>query len=126
VPLVENHLAPVYGPHTPRSLRRLSTKVKRLDILANVSRADQAGRPPKSYDDGFYKIEAMQDALLLLDIPVGGIRPLVGGDYLISLGLVPGPNFKHILGVAFDAQIEGIIESEEEAQEFVRNYVQPF
>ena len=126
VPLVENHLAPVFGQNSARALRRLSVKVDRLDLLANVSRSDQAGRPPKDPRAGLAKVAVFEQKVADLEIPVGGIRPLVGGDYLISLGLTPGPNFKHILGVAYDAQIEGIIATEEDAQEFVRNYVQPF
>jgi tRNA nucleotidyltransferase (CCA-adding enzyme) len=117
VPLVENHLAPVYSDPTPRSIRRLSTKVKRIDLLANVSRADQAGRPPKSYADGFYKIAYFESVWAALNIPVGGPKPLVGGDFLISLGLKPGPQFKTILDVVYEAQLDGVISTEQEAQD---------
>jgi tRNA nucleotidyltransferase (CCA-adding enzyme) len=125
VPLVENHLFPVYSDPSPRAIRRLSTKVKRLDLLANVSRADQAGRPPKDYTDGFRQIDWFETAVKDLDVPSSGLPRLVGGDFLISLGLSPGPNFKTILDAAFEAQIEGYITTSEEAQQFVRNYVAP-
>jgi tRNA nucleotidyltransferase (CCA-adding enzyme) len=119
VPLVENHLAPVYGLSTAKSIRRLSTKVDRLDLLAIVSRADQAGRPPKSYEEGFAKIDAFELRASQLEIPVGGPKPLVGGDYLIKgLGLKPGPNFKKILDAVYEKQLDGVVTTEVSARAF--------
>ena len=116
VPLVENHLAPVYSAPTPRSIRRLSTKVKRMDILANLSRADQAGRPPKSFEVGFYKIGKFVDMVESMSLPIGGPKPLVGGDYLVSLGCTPGPDFKVVLGWVYQWQLDGDITTEEQAK----------
>lgn len=47
-------------------------------------------------------------------------RPLVTGDDLIALGYPPGPRFKEILSAAEDAQLEGRVQTQEEALEFVR------
>jgi putative nucleotidyltransferase with HDIG domain len=47
-------------------------------------------------------------------------QPLVSGDDLIALGYTPGPRFKEILAAAEDAQLEGRVQSPEEAREFVR------
>jgi poly(A) polymerase len=46
-------------------------------------------------------------------------QPLVGGDDLIAAGYVPGPLFKQILGAVEDAQLEGRLETKEEALAFV-------
>lgn len=116
VPLVENHLAPVYSAPTPKSIRRLSVKVKRLDLLANLSRADQAGRPPKNYTDGFRQIDWFETAVKDLAIPRGGPKPLVGGDYLTSIGCTPGPDYKVVLGWVYQWQLDGDITTEEQAQ----------
>ena len=116
VPLVENHLFPVFGTNSPRAIRRLSTKVDRLDLLANVSRADQAGRPPKDPSEGFAKIEKFVEAYASLDIPRGGPKRLVGGDYLIGLGLAPGPTFKTVLDAVYELQLDGSITTKHDAE----------
>ena len=46
--------------------------------------------------------------------------PLVTGDDLIERGYAPGPRFKEILGAVEDGQLEGRLQSREEALEFVQ------
>jgi len=59
-----------------------------------------------------------------IEIPVGEIKPepLLTGKDLIALGFSPGPVFKKILGEAYDAQLEGKINSKSEALKWVRLY----
>lgn len=116
VPLVENHLAPVFGLKSPRSIRRLSVKVRQLDLLANISRADQGGRPPKDVSEAMAQIDYFEEQVKFNDIPIGGPKPLVGGDYLVSLGCKPGPDFKVVLGWVYQWQLDGDITTEEQAQ----------
>jgi poly(A) polymerase len=47
-------------------------------------------------------------------------RPLMGGDDLIAQGYTPGPLFKEILAVIEDEQLEGRLNTAEEAMRFVR------
>ena len=47
-------------------------------------------------------------------------KPLLTGDDLISLGYVPGPQFKRILTAVEDAQLEGRLQNAEDARVFVR------
>jgi poly(A) polymerase len=47
-------------------------------------------------------------------------KPLLTGDDLKRLGLVPGPRFKVLLDAVRDAQLEGSIGSADEARELVR------
>jgi len=122
VPLVENHLAPVFGVKTPRAIRRLSTRVNRLDLLTIVSWADQNGRPPKEPNsDAIVEFKTM---ILNMEIPRGGPKPLVGGDYLIRLGLTPGRKFKVILDAVYEAQLYGQVEDEDQAKEFVKAFAE--
>jgi poly(A) polymerase len=50
------------------------------------------------------------------------IRPpaLISGADLIALGYRPGPRFKEILSAVEDAQLEGRLQSSEEALELVQ------
>jgi poly(A) polymerase len=48
-------------------------------------------------------------------------KPLVRGDDLVAAGYTPGPRFKEILAAVEDAQLEGRLESKEEAMRFVRS-----
>jgi len=47
-------------------------------------------------------------------------KPLVTGDDLIALGLVPGPKFREILEAVYDAQLEGRAASKDEATALAR------
>jgi len=47
-------------------------------------------------------------------------EPLVTGDELVRLGLKPGPIFKRLLDAVREAQLEGTIETREEALELVK------
>ena len=55
-------------------------------------------------------------------LPPEAVRPapLITGDDLISAGYKPGPRFKEILSAVEDAQLEGRLQSSQEAMELVR------
>jgi poly(A) polymerase len=57
----------------------------------------------------------------LASIPPEMMRPapLVTGDDLIAAGYFPGPRFKEILAAVEDGQLEGRLQSKEDALEFV-------
>ncbi len=59
--------------------------------------------------------------------PVEEIRPapLVKGQDLIAAGYRPGPRFKEILSAVEDGQLEGRLQSREQALEFVRREFAP-
>lgn len=54
-------------------------------------------------------------------IPPAAMRPvpLIAGDDLIAAGYTPGPQFKRILSAVEDGQLEGRLQSREEAMTFV-------
>lgn len=121
-PLVNDHLKPV-TVSTSAAIRRLSTRVDRLDLLALLSKADQAGRPPKDYCEGHAKVDAFTAKVAALGVKDGKPKPLVGGDYLIKKGLTPGPIFREILDAMYELQLDGVIKSKEAAEWWVSHQV---
>jgi tRNA nucleotidyltransferase (CCA-adding enzyme) len=120
IPIVENHLYPLHVENfSTRGIRRLATKVPRLDLLAIVSRADVAGRPPIDPRDSFAKIDEFERMVAQVDSPVGGPKRLATGDMLIELGLSPGPIFKTMLDHAYELQLDGVINTPEEARQYL-------
>ena len=63
----------------------------------------------------------------LAETPPEQVRPprLLTGDDLITMGLVPGPSYKEILGAVEDAQLNGKIRNREEAVAFVKEEYAP-
>jgi poly(A) polymerase len=57
----------------------------------------------------------------LAETPPEQVRPerLLGGDELLELGYHPGPQFAEILRSVEDAQLEGLIRTQEEARKYV-------
>jgi tRNA nucleotidyltransferase (CCA-adding enzyme) len=117
-PLVEHHLAPVTLT-TDKAIRRLSTKVPRLDLLAQLSRADSGGRPPLANTQAFDKIDAFDERVKNLDLSDGPPKMLATGDHLIAMGQTPGPKFKELLGKVYEAQLDGVVTTEAEAVEML-------
>lgn len=123
LPLVVNHLAPVsLHAHdaSDRAVRRLSSRVSRLDLLARVSVADVGGRPPLSPDRGY----AAQEWLLGVANRLGVTRQpaprIARGHHLASLGIAPGPVYGELLRLAHEAELDGDIQTEADAQTFLR------
>lgn len=58
----------------------------------------------------------------LAALPDEALRPtrLISGDDLLAIGLTPGPQFKEILTAVEEAQLEGRIDSRDQALAFVR------
>jgi poly(A) polymerase len=63
----------------------------------------------------------------LVETPAEEIRPapLIKGEALIALGFKPGPQFKEILSAVEDQQLEGAIETTDEAIAFVKSNFRP-
>ncbi|HIL12121.1 MAG TPA: hypothetical protein EYG16_00440 [Deltaproteobacteria bacterium] len=58
----------------------------------------------------------------LRDLPEEVIKPapLVTGHDLVEMGMKPGPRFKELLATVEDAQLEGQLETREQALELLR------
>ena len=103
--LVGNHLAHLQSL-TDSALRRLAFRLEPETILglAVVIRADWAGTPPPSEQQG---LEQLLASAKRLQLESARPRELLQGRHLVELGMKPGPAFKVILNAAFEAQLEG-------------------
>jgi poly(A) polymerase len=56
--------------------------------------------------------------------PPDQVRParLLTGDDLSEMGYAPGPQFQRILGALEDAQLEGLLTTKAEAEDYVRSH----
>ena len=71
------------------------------------------------------RAESIIDDIETLSGRFGGLcpKPFISGADLIELGLEPGPLFKRVLDEVYDQQLEGGVQSQPEAIEFVQKYV---
>ncbi len=123
VTLVENHMAPVIfyrDQVSDAAIRRLATRVGRIDRLVRVAHADVLGRPPLPVDPfpaGPWLL-AQAWRLQVCENPPAAIMQ---GRHLIDLGFPPGLLFKEILDRCFEAQLAGELATESEGRLFVLN-----
>ncbi len=102
-----------------RSIRRLARTV-RLDRLARVSWCDKAGRPPLPPTSD--ATDWLCEKARALDVLSSRPKPLLMGRDLISLGMSPGPEFRHVLESAFEAQLNGAITDHASAIAFAKQW----
>ncbi len=124
LPLVEHHLKPsqFYAQGAKAAaIRRLATKVT-IEELVCVAKADFLGRTTEEAKNGVYKAgEWLYEKAKHLAVERKPLGNILQGRDLIALGLTPSPWFKEILDAVYIQQLEGTIESKEEALEFVQN-----
>jgi tRNA nucleotidyltransferase (CCA-adding enzyme) len=124
-PLVADHMTAeeLYKQQvSDTAIRRLASRVGRIDRLVRVVRADQAGRPPIIFDGcpaGAWLLERAA-ALAVTD---SAPRPLVMGRHLIALGLKPGREFATILSACYEAQLDGAFMTLEDGTAFASGVV---
>ena len=121
-PLVAEHLVHVQAEATPRTVRRLSVRLGKANItqLMRLVEADLSGRPPLP--------ATMPESLIRLmriaeTTNVSKARPdrLVLGRHLIDLGYKPAPWFSSILEKCYQAQLDGVFESEADGIDFLKS-----
>jgi poly(A) polymerase len=113
--LVENHMRFAHVVQMKESTFKKFVRMPHFDEHLELHRLDcQAShRDLTSYNFTRERIAA---------IPPETIRPapLISGDDLIAAGYSPGPQFKRILSLVEDAQLEGRLQSKDSAMEYVR------
>jgi tRNA nucleotidyltransferase (CCA-adding enzyme) len=126
--LVREHLKPyqLYAKKDEVSDGAIKRLILRVNIrsLLRVSQADFLGRTTQEAQDGIdpsaswlsERIEKILGKNL-------SIRPLLLGRHLIQMGLKPGPKFKNILNMAFEAQLDNIFTTEEEALLWLKDFI---
>ena len=113
--LIENHMAPAQLQRDSAgdaAIRRLARKVGRIDRLVRVSLADHGGRPPRvpdAYKAGGWLLERAKHLAVLDAAP----EALVKGRDLLAAGLnlQEGEELGRILGVLYEAQLDGRVTS---------------
>lgn len=122
IPLVSNHLRPVELFDVRAgdgAIRRLARRVKRIDRLVRVARADQMGRPPITLED-FPAGDWLMTRARELEVEDAAPTPIMMGRHLILLGLEAGPHFGPILESCYQAQIEGTFATEDEGIDYAK------
>ncbi len=109
VRLVVDHLKPrqLYGGRAgDAAVRRLAHRVKRIDRLVRVARADAEGRPPLGHDE-CPECDWLEERAEALRIRDRAPEPIVRGRDLIARGMTPGPAIGAIVGRCYEAQLAG-------------------
>jgi tRNA nucleotidyltransferase (CCA-adding enzyme) len=125
-PLIKNHLMPsaLYKQKSKNSaIRRLSTKVNIQDLVV-LARADHLGRTTKDAKNNVYPAgDWLLDKARNLHVETKEPKAFIQGRDLIDLGLKPSKEFKDILHVVYEAQLDGKISSKEEALVYLKTIV---
>jgi tRNA nucleotidyltransferase (CCA-adding enzyme) len=116
-PLVANHMVHHHGGPDglgPNALRRLARRLHPANVneLAAVMRADCDGRPPLRSPETHALIDRLLARAAALDLAATAPRPILLGRHLVAAGLTPGPEFKRLLELAFEAQLDGAFADE--------------
>ena len=113
------HLSHIDFVGSPRHVRRLalalSSAGETIEMLSRLVEADNSGRPPlpKRLPENMKRIEMMAKEL---DIQRTAPQPILLGRHLLEMGFHPGPRMGQILKSAFEAQLDGQIDSLESAK----------
>lgn len=112
VRLVVDHLKPrqLYGGQAgDAAVRRLANRVRRIDRLVRVARADAQGRPPLGPVD-CPECDWLLERAETLRIRDRAPEPVVRGRDLIARGFAPGPAIGELVDRCYQAQLDGAFE----------------
>lgn len=125
-PLVQHHLKPsqLYRQKSKSAaIRRLSTKVNIQDLVT-LAKADHFGRTTQDAKNREYLAgEWLLQKAKELNVQNKKPKSFLQGRDLIKLGMNPSGEFKKILDQAYEAQLEGLINSHKEAILWLENYL---
>ncbi len=127
IELVRHHLKPGMFYKAKKvgdgAFRRLARKVE-LDLLYRVAKADSLGRnAPWIPKEKHFDTEAQEwfiERVRELKVENEAPKPLLMGRHLIEFGLDPSPDFKRILNEVFERQLDGKIETLDEAKAYAK------
>jgi len=105
------------------AIRRLANKVN-ISLLVEVSRADALGRTTENAKSGnFGAKEWLLKRASELKVKNSAPKQILQGRDLIAHGLTPSKEFKKILYLAFEAQMDGEFSNIEDAKEWLKKYL---
>ena len=126
--LVKEHLRPVQlfkerKQVNPGTIRRLALRVS-IPELVLLARADYFGRilsedKRKTFEAGDWLLNEAENMNVIDKAPV----PLLLGRHLLTLGITPGPIMGHILKQAFESQLNGDFQKEDDAIDWAKSYL---
>ncbi|HEY7289920.1 MAG TPA: hypothetical protein VH583_08790, partial [Vicinamibacterales bacterium] len=122
VGLVAQHLKPgawfkVRDEVGDGAFRRLAQKVD-LELLARVAKSDCLGREPGRFD--CTAMDWFLERARALGVEHRPPASLLMGRHLLALGLTPGPRIGEILKAVYEQQLDGSVQSVDEAIEAAR------
>jgi poly(A) polymerase len=118
--LVHNHLRMMMAPRMRRATLRRMLAEEGFEELLELSMLDTLAAGSAL---GFYHFCRRAMATM----HASEIRPprLITGDDLIAMGLEPGPRFKQILDEVEDHHLDGMLQTREDALEYLRAHYLP-
>ena len=124
-PLVAEHLVHAQPVSNSRTVRRLVRRLRPATIpqLVRLIEADLGGRPPLPghIPQGVMAIMERWESLQVEnEAAVEQPNPILHGRHLIALGHQPDAWFGQILKTCFEAQLDGIFETEDGGITFVK------
>jgi tRNA nucleotidyltransferase (CCA-adding enzyme) len=129
IQLVRYHLLPgMFYKSQPGdgAFRRLARKVE-PDLLYRVAKADSLGRNPAWLPkEKWFKAEAQEwfiERVKNLQIENEAPQRILMGRHLIELGLKPSPKFGEILDAVYEMQLDGKIETVDEAIDAAKAFI---
>ena len=122
ISLCRYHLTHIDFKDSLRHVRRLSVALaaagETLAMLGRLVEADHSGRPPLAKELPA-NMKAMLDVATSLNIQNQRLEPFLLGRHLLELGFSPGPKMGDILQLVFERQLNGEVQSVEEAKDWV-------
>jgi len=130
IPLVVHHLKPFQlfsEKASVAAVRRLAVKVS-LVRLCRVARADFLGRTTPDAMNckdsrTIPNCKWLMDMTQEINAIDGAPTPILKGRHMLSLGMPPGPSVGSILERAFEAQLDGVFSTEDEAIEWAKGAI---
>ncbi len=123
--LVRNHDKPLryyQASATDAQIRRLAVEAP-LNELVALAKALYLGRNTPDANGGtFLAGEWLLHKAQHAKATAEGLKPLLQGRDLVKAGYSPSPEFKTILDKAYEAQLDGLFETQEGALEWFRCY----
>ena len=121
-PLVHDHITHLCGKPTARAIRRLAHRLEpaNIELWEMLVEADASGRAPAPpCRPALPWLEKAAELSLQQDKQA----PLLTGKILIQQGIQPGKGMGEILRAAYEAQLDGLIESESTAKTWLENHL---
>lgn len=122
LPLVQEHMNAINVQPTERIVRRLAVRLAPATIALwhAVVEADASGRPPAEPADPGAAVAAMAQNM---GTATGRPVALLSGRDLLERGIQQGPTIGQVLAQAYEAQIEGVFTSREEALVWLEDWL---